>query len=459
MKEQSELDLTEGNRIAEEAADGSPLWWRIQALARDSDMLFVKKLSRNDTSWADDPTKHQAGFYIPRPIREAAFFPPLRTENPDKLHIFTAEVGVLWPQTGETTLSSMRHYSNKGPETHFTRLPKILFQDLTPASLLLAGRLSRPLAGCGWWIVILDSAGEEAELLETVLDLSVDFQHELFPPTLFEKAIRDEQDELDGLIDQFRTAIRSGTLDALVANYAVIPNPATIAEQARKQWLQTYGFATFDPWEIRAPGDAIMEISREIEYRLYRRHELRRRASELLSILVGDSDLPETIVRRYPAIDSLFLSASQQRKTRAGRSFEHHIAAALRAGDIRFVEQAVTGGRRPDFVMPDLIQLRSKKRRPEEALVLAAKTTLRERWKQVSSERLNCDVFLATVDDRVAANSIREMADAGIRLVVPESLKTSGEAYYKEHENVLSFRKFFDYEIRNSRPFLLAELA
>lgn len=457
MTEQRELYPAEGSRIAEEAADGSPLWWKIQALARDSDLLFVKKLSRNDTSWADDPGKHQAGFYIPRPIREAGFFPSLQVENTDKPHIFSAEVSVLWPQTGETTLSSMRHYSNKGTETHFTRLPKILFRELTPASLLLTGRLRGPIAGCGWWTVILDSAGEEAELLETILDLGVDFHHQLFPASQLEKATQGRQDELEELIDQFRTAIRNGTLEALVAGYAVIPDPATIANQARTQWLQANGFPAFDPWRIPAPGDAIMEISREIEYRIYRQHELRRRASELLSVLVGPDDLPATIVRSYPKIDGLFLSASQQRKTRAGRSFEHHIAAALKTGDIKFVEQAVTGGRRPDFVMPDLKQLGTSKRAYGDALVLAAKTTLRERWKQVSSERLNCDVFLATVDDRVAATSIQEMAEAGIRLVVPESLKASDEAYYQGQQNVLSFREFFDAEIRTIRPFLLKE--
>src|SRR5690606_22020372 len=119
---------------------------------------------------------------------------------------------------------------------------------------------------------------------------------------------------------------------------------------------------SFDPWQIAAPGDAVMKISREIEYRLYRGHELRRRAAELLSILSGDLDLPSAVVRRYPDIDAVLLSASQQRKTRAGRSFEHHIAAALDAGNIRFQEQAVTGGRRPDFVLPDLRTLRSRTR-------------------------------------------------------------------------------------------------
>src|SRR5690606_34075894 len=128
---------------------------------------------------------------------------------------------------------------------------------------------------------------------------------------------------------------------------------------------------------------------------------------------------------------------------------------ALDAGNIRFQEQAVTGGRRPDFVLPDLRTLRSRTRAHADALVLAAKTTLRERWKQVSSERLNCDIYLATVDDRVAPTSIAEMANSGIQLVVPEFLKESGEAYYKDQPSVLSFREFFDGAVRTGRPALL----
>lgn len=448
MSEQRELFLTESPRVEEEAADGSPLWWKIQALAQQSDALLVKKLSRNDTSWAAEAGKHQAGFYIPRPIREAKFFPELRADNPEKPHIFTAEVGVLWPQTGETTLSSMRHYSNKGPETHFTRLPKALFKGLTPASLLLAGRFTSPVAGCGWWIVTLDSAGDEAELLETVLDLPVDFHHALFSPSSLTKTAHTAHDELEALIDRFRFAIRNGTLGDVVREYATIPDPATIADQARQQWLQARGLTTFDPWEIEAPGDAIMEISRELEYQIYRRHELRRRAGELLSILCGTDDIVATVLRNYPQIDALFLSASQQRKTRAGRSFEYHIAAALRDGNIPFREQAVTGGRRPDFVVPDLETLQlGRKRDWGGALVIAAKTTLRERWKQVSSESLHCPVFLATVDDRIPQSTIEELASLQITLVVPEGLKQSNETAYKVCSDVISFRMLFDKEL------------
>lgn len=455
MSTQWSLDLPAAARVAETAADGSPLWWKIQALVGSSDQLFVKKLSRNDTSWADDHGKHQAGFYIPRQIREAGFFPELRADNPDKPHIFHAECNVLWPQTGESTTSGMRHYSNKGPETHFTRLPKTLFQGLTPASLLLSGRLTDPIAGSLYWIVILDSADEEAELLETVLDIPSNFHYGLFAAALFEEASRLQQDEKQELIERLQHAIRTGSLDTALREYGGLPHPTVIARDARDQWLRTHGLERFDPWIIAKPGDAIMEISRDIEFTLYRRYELRRRAAELVALLAGKGDLVTAIVNHFPDIDRVFLSASQQRKTRAGRSFEHHISASLDAGNVRFVEQAVTGGRRPDFVMPDLETLNSCDRLPIEALVLAAKTTLRERWKQVSSERLNCDVFLATVDDRVAATSIREMAEANIRLVVPESLKASSETDYGPQSNVISFREFFDSALKKDRPALL----
>jgi transcriptional regulator NrdR family protein len=77
------------------------------------------------------------------------------------------------------------------------------------------------------------------------------------------------------------------------------------------------------------------------------------------------------------------------------------------------------------------------------------------RWKQITHERFNCAIFLATVDDRVSRQALDEMQSAGIGLVVPESLKTSKETFYSGHANVISFRNFFDDEIKTNRPALL----
>ena len=85
-------------------------------------------------------------------------------------------------------------------------------------------------------------------------------------------------------------------------------------------------------------------------------------------------------------------------------------------------------------------------------MVLSAKTTLRERWKQVAMEKFNCALFLATVDDRVSSTAIDDMNTQGIHLVVSESLKKSTETCYKGKINVITFREFFDEEISAKRP-------
>ena len=441
--------------FAEQSSTDTPLWTQLQDLAIRSDLLFVKKLSRNDSSWADDPQKHQAGFYIPREIREAGYFPPLLASNPDKPHIYRTRCTALWPQTGEVTLSNMSHYSNKGPETHFTVVPRGLFRDLSPASLLLSGRLREPISDARYWFVIVDSTSEEAELVETALDLGSEFHSGLFPPDGLRSAAAFARDQVAELIERLQHALRSGTLDDVLADYASLPAPEAIADAARTEWLRENGHESLDPFRLDAPGDAIMQISRDVEFRIFRRHELRRRATEVVRVLRGQSDLVSAVVRGFPALDAIFLSASQQRKTRAGRSFEHHIAATLKAGRIRYQEQAVTGERRPDFVLPDLQTLKlGEKRSFNDAVVLAAKTTLRERWKQVSSEGFHCAVFLATVDDRVPDTSIREMEQLGICLVVPESLKSSKETCYPKSDSVISFARFFKDEIWRDRPAL-----
>jgi len=110
--------------------------------------------------------------------------------------------------------------------------------------------------------------------------------------------------------------------------------------------------------------------------------------------------------------------------------------------DLPFDEQKPSGNQRPDFILPSLSRLHLSTRSRDEALILSLKTTLRERWKQVVKEARNCDVFLATVDDKVAADAIADMREDGIYLVVPESLKRSKYAEYEGRSNVITFKDF-----------------
>lgn len=425
-------------------------WTDVEEWAGKSSQLLIKKLSRNDCSWADDRENgHQNGVYIPHDIRESGLFPPLQNINAKKPHIFESLLPTLWPATGETKKSKLKHYSNKGPEMHLTGVPRDEFSGLTPASLLIGGVLHEPINDICHWFMTLDSASLEAELLESLFDLGADFHYGLFDPA---DAFKVQKDETEQLIDDLAAALKSGSLDAFIANVSKMPAPETLAADAQRAYIEQNDLLSLDPYSILNPGDAIMKISRDIEYTLYKRAEKRHRAAEVIRIVTeGGTDLVASIVRSFPALDAMFLSASQQRKSRAGRSFEQHIARLLRDGRILFEEQVVTGGRRPDFVLPSLVVLTSVKRTFEEAIVLSAKTTLRERWKQVTLEKLNCALFLATVDDRVSPDAIDGMKTQGIHLVVPESLKESKETCYGKKSNVISFREFFDEEISARR--------
>jgi hypothetical protein len=425
-----------------------PEWSEIADWIGRSTQILIKKLSRNDCSWADDPGKHQAGFYVPASVQQSRFFPELRNTNSDKPHILDTFYRTFWPATGEVRLSALKHYTNKGSEFHCTRIPHDQFSGLSPASLLLGGKLEEPIDGAVHWFSVVDSASQEAEIIETVFSLQSDFHFGLFSPNVLIAPIRDEEQ----LIAELNAAIRDGTLDRYAAMQSM-PDPANLALQAQQIWLHKANVPSLDPFSLEAPGDAVMSISRDIEFTLYKQAELRQRASQAAQLLLHGSDPVASLVRSFSALDKLFLSAAQTRKSRAGLSFEHHVRRLLVDGRIHHEAQIVLGSRRPDFVLPDVVTLNN----PENtnALILSLKTTLRERWKQLGLERRHGAVFLATVDDRVSTPAIKEMASNDIVLVVPESLKKSKEAVYEKETEVITFHDFFHDQIKIRRPSLL----
>jgi len=432
-------------------------WPLIETFVARSKKLFLKKLSRNDASWADDGGGHQSGFYVPRAIRESGFFPELHARQ-DIPHILESVCPSFWPQTGELRATSgIKYYSNKRSECHFTRIPAELFAGLSPASWLLGGTLAEPEGDAYHWFIVIDSASVDAELLESRLDIQADFHFGMFDPSELRRASSIQADEAHELIEEIDAALRSGTIETLAARYAKLPSPEALASEARARFLESTRSKEFDPWGIKKPGDALMRVSRDIEYSIYRKHELRMRAVEIAQVLASHDRIATAAVRGFPTMDSIFLSASQQRKSRAGKSFESHLAAMLKAGGVRFEAQAILGQRRPDFVLPDQATVAlDKSRGYDEAAILSAKTTLRERWKQITHERFNCAIFLATVDDRVSKEALEDLRKAEITLVVPESMKMkNNESFYHHDSNVISFRDFFDEELAHKRPSLI----
>lgn len=427
----------------------------LSRLLDECEALFVKKLSLNDRDWARLPNKHQAGVYVPPRERDGGFFPPLvakERDDPEADEIRETFFDIEWLEFDETRQARLVHYLSKGQETHMTRLPKPAFRDLAPASLIVMGRDRDGV----YRAITLDSDGDDHEILSDILNLPPDFVSGLF--TL--RAVKREREEkVLTFIDEVIKAYFDGSIATLADKYGTMPATAELAATARNRFMSEQGLRSMDPFAMAKPGDAIRAISRGVEYEIFKELQMRGRAVELVRLVLGDDPkalTPEkalrSIIVEFPKIDAMLLSAAQQRKSRAGYSFEHHIEAMMIDGGVPFEKQVVIEARkRPDFILPSKALYDDAERTNREALVLSAKTTLRERWKQVGQEMKNCDLYLATVDENIAANAIEDMASQGIVLVVPESLKSSDTTEYRKQASVISFESFFRSEIGTVR--------
>lgn len=416
--------------------------------------VAVKKLTNNDRKWADGREfGHQYGPYIPVELREGSFFPRLSNINLEKPHIFECPIHTCWVRTGEARKSRLVNYSNKGKECHLTHVPKPEFAGISPASWLIAGR-NEDADEVTYLCLVVDSADQEgSSYIETMFELDSAFEYDVFDTaqTLSRKGTPSE------FIGELLSALTEGRMESLLADCA-FPKAADLAALAQAEFLREHGLADLNPFKMECPGDALMQLSRDIEYRLFRQHSARHYSTKLMRMLAGGKNPPDLktvvteLVTRFDEIyKEVMVSAGQRSKSRAGYSFEQHVQRMLTDGGIPFQEQRFIGNQRPDFILPSLSVYKAPARAHGEALILSLKTLLRERWKQVLSENSTSDLFLGTVDDGIAGNSVEEMNDHGIYLVVPERLKESDYTEYKNHNNVITFRDFFRTELGKRR--------
>ncbi|WP_316356878.1 type II restriction endonuclease [Devosia sp.] len=442
----------------------------LRSLLKRADKVLIKKLSNNDRNWArkkldaeGNPVpggktmNNQAGPYIPAETRKSDFFLPLqlleRTDGKSD-EIWHREISTVWPQNeGERRTSNLRWYTSKNTETHLTGLPKSVFKDLLPASFFIMGRLTGN-DGYIYECLTIDSGSEEVQLLATLFDIRADFVAGMFEPATVQA---EERERVLDFADQVIAAWLAGTIEDFEANSASMPKTLELAQMAQAAFLKTHGLEKIDPFALDSPGDVLREISRSIEWELFKEFQRRERSVQLVRAVLGDkprkftpSDMMRALLDEFPRIDTILLSAAQQRKSRAGYSYEHHIEAMLTGGSIPFQKQVIIEAKkRPDFILPSLKFMNSGTDKASTGLILSAKTTLRERWKQVEREMGgHRRLFLTTVDENIAGNAIEDMASFGVHLVIPESLKESKLSEYKGYSNVLGFGEFCEINVR-----------
>ncbi|MEZ5942493.1 MAG: type II restriction endonuclease [Planctomycetaceae bacterium] len=143
--------------------------------------------------------------------------------------------------------------------------------------------------------------------------------------------------------------------------------------------------------------------------------------------------------QHFHLLDKFFLSLAQGRKSRAGSAFEFFHHALFRKLGYPFEEQTLLSDSKPDFLMPSAAYYQQN---PLHSIVFTAKRTLRERWRQITTEGTRgIGMYLATIDSKVTSQQLQHMVGHKIFLVVPEQIRRKA---YPDATNVLSFARFFE---------------
>lgn len=159
------------------------------------------------------------------------------------------------------------------------------------------------------------------------------------------------------------------------------------------------------------PDDAIVTWAR-VELELFNAMETRVEQSAM--------DEATTLQEKLDVAMRVF----QRRRSRAGKAFEYHLRALFDLHGITYSANPVTeGSEEPDFILPSIDRYRDPYWPNAWLLMLAAKQTLRDRWRQILREAERVDrKHLVTLDPNLTANQVREIDAVGIQLVVPASL-------------------------------------
>ena len=187
---------------------------------------------------------------------------------------------------------------------------------------------------------------------------------------------------------------------------------------------------------IQSDPDTMLLKWTEEEYRLFRAIEHARYG--------------ETVSKGFASVDDFIALANQvlnRRKSRAGKSLEHHLAAIFDENKIEYTAQAVTeGNKKPDFLFPSEEVYHDVAFSIEKLCTFAAKTTCKDRWRQILNEadRLRDEnKYLCTMQQGISAAQMDEMQAEKVVLVVPKAYIT---AYPKDRrDRIWTVGRFVDY--------------
>ena len=223
---------------------------------------------------------------------------------------------------------------------------------------------------------------------------------------------------------------------------------AKSAQDKLKELYNAKGIDPFSPQYVKSHCDELLDELLEIEFELFKQQEWEINIELLWQIMENSlppkpltkNQLEQHVKGKFSELQNFYKSLSQSRVARAGGSLQNHIAYVFSILKYPFEAQQEIDGK-PDFILPNATLYRQN---PGECILVTAKRTLRERWRQIITEGfMSPQYFLITIDEKQTEHNLREMAGHRIYLVVPERLKLNIQDY-EEAGNVISIKSFFE---------------
>ena len=371
---------------------------------RQSKAAWCRFITGNDTGTTGS---HQAGFYIPKCASELLFDVPGRKgENKEKL------VQIKW-QNDFTTDSCMKYYGqgtrNEYRITRFGRGFPFLNDDNVGDLLIIAKYTEEDYSG------FVLSSDEDIDEFFATFNLAPDQTNQLIDV----KGVVQPDVKIAQLLQDF------------VNCYNHFPETRIMARGARDCFKQAYNIADS---ALKTKPDEILLDWIDTEYRLFR--------------FMEEKIYANVISKPFESIDAFVELANEvlnRRKSRAGKSLEHHLACIFTYNELVFEEQVVTeDNKKPDFLFPNAKCYHNMQFPADNLIVLGAKTTCKDRWRQVLTEADRIDVkFLFTLQQGVSKNQLKEMHDSKLNLVVPSQFINS---FPKEYQSeIMDLNKFISF--------------
>jgi hypothetical protein len=206
------------------------------------------------------------------------------------------------------------------------------------------------------------------------------------------------------------------------------PPTFELALNARNCYNSVYSIN--DDFIIAKPDNSLLNWI-EAEYQLFKTFENKR--------------YNEIIKTKFETVEILINFANSilnRRKSRAGKSLEHHLSEIFSITQLEFDAQAITeDNKKPDFIFPSKDAYHNHSFLDDKLIFLACKTTCKDRWRQILNEADRIKTkHLFTLQQGISKNQLVEMYNSNVCLVVPKPYISFYPEEYKE--KILSLDSF-----------------